>query len=327
MVSRVGFLVFPGFNLLDLSGPLCVFETANNQLTEEMRYQLDVCAAQAGTVTSSNGVTLEVTSAAGKRFDTLIVVGGSGVGEASRDPALLLLLNSNTASRYVSVCTGAFVLAAAGKLTGKRATTHWGRAAELKRLVPDIRLQPDDIVVEDGDVWTSAGATAGMDIALALVEAQHGRALTHLVTRILLIPHRRTRGQMHFMDMRAMTPPPPRIQRILDYISRHLQADLSVTALAEQAFLSPRQLSREFIAHTGLSPARAVELMRVEYARSRLENSNQPLSAIAAEAGFSDTAIMRKAFLRCLNATPRQLRQGAGAAAAPEEAEIAAGGE
>lgn len=310
MSTTIGFLVFPNFNLLDLSGPLCVFETANNQLAQEKRYLLDICALRAGTVTSSNGAVMQVSAASGKTFDTLIIVGGKGVDEASSDPGMVALLREDIASRYVSVCTGAFILAAAGKLAGKRATTHWARAAELKRLVPDIRLQADDIVVEDGNVWSSAGATAGMDIALALVEAEQGKALTHLVTRILLIPHRRTRGQLQFMNLPSITPPPPRIQKLLDYINANMQGDLSVPALAERAFLSPRQLSREFLAYTGLSPAKAVESIRVEFARSRIENTNRPLSAIAIESGFADVAIMRKAFLRCLNTTPRRLREG-----------------
>lgn len=308
MKRTIGFLLFPDFNLLDLSGPLCVFETANNQLEPESQYRLEICGVDEGEVHSSTGVQMRVATFKGKTFDTLIVVGGRGVDMASRDPALLSLFQDEVASRYVSVCTGAFVLAAAGKLAGKKATTHWARASELKRLHPDIKILADEIVVEDGNVWSSAGATAGMDIALALVEAEHGKPLTHLVTRILLIPHRRTRGQMQFMNLQSITPPPPRLQKILDYISQHLTEDLSVPVLAEHAFLSPRQLSREFLTYTGLSPARVVENMRLEFARSRIENSNQPLSYIARESGFPDATIMRKAFRRSLNLSPREMR-------------------
>lgn len=309
MLKSIGFLIFTDFNLLDLSGPLCVFETANNQLAPENHYRLEICGVSKGEVRSSTGVQLHVDAFRGKTFDTLIVVGGKGVDAASRDPNVLSLFRDRVASRYVSVCTGAFILAAAGKLAGKKVTTHWARASELKRLQPDITLMADEIVVEDDDVWSSAGATAGMDIALALVEAEHGKQLTHLITRILLIPHRRTRGQMQFMNLRAITPPPPRLQKILDYISQNLKKDLSVPVLAEHAFLSPRQLSREFLTHTGLSPARVVENMRLEFARSRIENTNQPLSFIARESGFSDTAVMRKAFRRSLNVSPRDMRR------------------
>lgn len=309
MSQRIGFLIFPDFNLLDLSGPLCVFETANNQLEPGQRYILDICGAYEGEISSSTGAIMRVSSLKGKTFNTLIVVGGKGVDTASRDPDILSALNTRAASRYVSVCTGAFILAAAGKLAGKRATTHWARASELKKMLPDIHLLADEIVVEDGDVWTSAGATAGMDIALALVEADYGKSLTHLITRILLIPHRRTRGQLQFMNLQSITPPPPRVQKIIDYISQNLKEDLSVTVLAERAFLSPRQLSREFLAHTGLSPARAVENMRLEFARSRIENTNQPLSSIARESGFPDTSVMRKAFRRRLNTSPGELRR------------------
>lgn len=305
----IGFLIFPGFNLLDLSGPLSVFETSNHHLTAEMRYRLDVCAAQPGMIRSSGGLIVQASAAEGKSFDTLVVIGGDGVSQASRDPALLALLQQESANRYVSVCTGAFVLAAAGRLAGKRVTTHWRRVAELQRLVPDARLQADSIVVQDDNIWTSAGATAGMDIALALVESRHGEALAHQVARELLIPRRRTHGQLQFMRMKEIAPPSPRIQHVLEFISRNLRGDLSVTQLAEQVHLSPRQFSREFVTQTGLSPARAVERLRVEFARSRIENSNQTLAAIASEAGFSDSALMRKAFLRCLNSTPQRWRK------------------
>lgn len=309
MIRKVGFLVFPEFNLLDLSGPLCVFETANNYLAPESRYKLEICGVYEGEILSSTGVQIRVDSLRGKKFDTLIVVGGKGVDMASRDPELLSALHEETASRYVSVCTGAFILAAAGKLAGKKATTHWARASELKRLQPDIILMANEIVVEDGNVWSSAGATAGMDIALAQVEAEHGKQLTYLITRILLIPHRRTRGQLQFTNLQSITPPPPRLQKILDYISQNLKENLTVPVLAENAFLSPRQLSREFLAHTGLSPARVVEKMRLEFARGRIENTNQTLSSIARESGFPDEAIMRKAFRRVLNTSPTELRR------------------
>ena len=309
MLRKIGFLVFPEFNLLDLSGPLCVFETANNHLAPESRYTLEICGVDEGDIHSSTGVQVRVDSLRGKKFDTLIVVGGKGVDMASRDPELLSVLHEETASRYVSVCTGAFILAAAGKLAGKKATTHWARASELKRLQPDIILMANEIVVEDGNVWSSAGATAGMDIALAQVEAEHGKQLTYLITRILLIPHRRTRGQLQFTNLQSITPPPPRLQKILDYISQNLKEDLTVPVLAEHAFLSPRQLSREFLAHTGLSPARVVEKMRLEFARGQIENTNQPLSSIARESGFPDVAIMRKAFRRVLNTSPTELRR------------------
>lgn len=308
-MRKVAFLVFPDFNLLDLSGPLCVFETANNQLASESRYQLEICGVEEGEVSSSSGVQIRVDCFRGKRFDTLIVVGGKGVDMASRDKELLSVFHEESASRYVSVCTGAFILAAAGMLAGKKATTHWARASELKRLQPDITLMANEIVVEDGNVWSSAGATAGMDIALALVEAEHGKQLTYLITRILLIPHRRTRGQLQFTSLQSISPPPPRLAKILDYISQNLRGDLTVPVLAEQAFLSPRQLSREFLAHTGLSPARIVEKMRLEFARGQIENTNQPLSAIARDSGFQDVAIMRKAFRRILNTSPTELRR------------------
>jgi len=308
MALTVGMLVFEGFNLLDLTGPLSVFETANNFLEAENHYVPDVCSVKAGAVTSSSGVEIMAGAVGDKSFDILIVPGGRGVDKASHNSDLLALFEKEIASLYVSVCTGAFILAAAGKFYQKKATTHWARVAELKQLLPDTLLQPDEIVVEDGNVWSSAGATAGMDIALALLESRHGKEITHLVTRVLLIPHRRTRGQLQFVNMNILTPPPPRILDVIDYINHHLQDDLSVPVLAERAFLSVRQLSREFIIHTGFSPARAVEHIRVEFARSKVENTNLTFSVIAMQSGFRDIAQMRKAFLRSFNASPRALR-------------------
>ncbi len=312
MLTSVGFLIFPGFNLLDLSGPLGVFETANSLLDPENRYTLDICSVREGLVKSSGGAVMQANSVQGKTFGTLVVVGGSGVDAACGDPKIQSLLHDRTASRYVSVCTGAFILASAGMLDGKKATTHWARAPELKRLRPNIQLEADEIVIEDGNIWTSAGATAGMDIALALVETDHGKTITHAITRTLLIPQRRTRGQLQYMNLQSIAPPPPRIQKLLDYISQNPQADLSVSVLAERAFLSPRQLSREFLAHTGLSPARVVENIRAEFARARIENTGTPLATIAAQSGFTNTAIMRKAFMRRFNISPRNLRRGTG---------------
>lgn len=308
MSRNIGFLIFADFNLLDLSGPLSVFETANNYLELESQYVLEIISVKEGAVKSSIGATMHAASVADKVFDVLIIPGGRGVDSASRDPDILALFKRHIASRYVSVCTGAFLLAAAGKLSQKKATTHWARAAELKRLHADIVLLPDEIVVEDGDVWSSAGATAGMDIALALVEAEHGKTLTHLISRILLIPHRRTRGQLQYVNIQAITPPPPRIQKLLEFISLNLQEDLSVSALADRAFLSSRQLSREFINYTGLSPARVVENIRIEFARSKIENTNLPLSSIAKESGFQNLSHMSKAFVRHFNISPRNLR-------------------
>ncbi|PKR50734.1 GlxA family transcriptional regulator [Thalassospira marina] len=308
-MRHIGFLIFPGFNMLDLSGPLSVFETANHHLDVDDHYRLTICAVRPGMYESSSAVRMEASCASDHQFDTLVIVGGRGVEQASRDDDLLNLLKTGIAKRLVSVCTGAFILAASGLLAGKAATTHWRVATQLKHRFPDIILQADNIVVKDGDTWTSAGATAGMDIGLALIEAEHGGDITRIVARDLLIPHRRTDGQLRFMRLQEINPPSPRVQRVLAFIGQNLRYDLSVPILAEQANLSPRQFSREFTAETGLTPARAVERLRVEFARSRLENSNQSMAIIASEAGFPDSAIMRKAFLRCLRTTPQNLRK------------------
>lgn len=310
MRVSIGFLVFPGFNILDLSGPMGVFETANHHLPDADRYRLTVGAKKKGPVASSCGLTVEAADLTRWIFDYLIVVGGSGVDNACRDSATLdMVARENISHDIISVCTGAFILATSGRLDGRHATTHWRRAAELKRRFPDISLQADRIVVKDGNVWTSAGATAGMDIALAVVQERQDESLAHRVSRELLIPKRRIGGQLQFTTLRDTIPPSPRIQKVLDFIDINLAADLSVEQLAKAAHLSPRQFSREFLAHTGLTPAKAVERMRVEFARDQLENTNWTLAAIADAAGFSDPAQMRKAFVRCLQITPGRLRQ------------------
>ena len=306
MSTCVGFIVFPDFNLLDLSGPLTVFETANHHLPDAMRYRLEVCSLQAGMIRSSSGLCVQANAVPQAVFDTLMLVGGRGVDAACNDRELVAWLARDVATRYASVCTGAFLLAASGRLVGKVFTTHWRRAAELQH--QGGRLLADRMVVQDGAVWSSAGATAGMDIALALLEADHGAALANLVARELLIAKRRVHGQSQFTRLQELTPPAPRLQKVLQFIRDNLRADLSVAALAEQAHLSTRQFTRDFIKHTGMPPARAVERFRVEYARSEIENSNRTLAAIARDAGFSDTALMRKAFLRSFNTTPQRLR-------------------
>lgn len=306
-MKHIGFIIFPEFNLLDLSGPLTVFETANHHLKSP--YTLSIHTKNAGVVYSSSQVPITAQPLPEYPLDTLVVVGGTGVTHASKDNELVAFIGNQTrAKRHVSVCTGTFLLAASGILEGRRATTHWYRASELGRLYPDIKMEPDRIVVQDGNIWSSAGATAGMDIALALLGADQNQALVDIVCRELLIPQARTSGQLRFMPLNQLNPPSPRIQRVLSHICTHYALPLTVEVLAEQAHLSSRQFSREFRNQTGLTPAKAVELVRVDNARHLVETTNRSLGDIARNSGFSDESLMRKSFLRCLKLTPKQVR-------------------
>jgi len=211
----------------------------------------------------------------------------------------------------VAHCTGAFILAEAGILDGRRATTHWAYARELQRRYPKTRVEEDRIFIEDRNVWTSAGMTAGIDLALALVEADLGAAIARSVARSLVVYHRRAGGQSQHSSLLELEPKSDRIQAVLTHAQRHLDTPLSVEQLAEVAHLSPRQFSRAFTAETGQSPAKAVENLRVEAARLAIEEGRHTIDEIARMTGFGDRERMRRAFLRTLGQPPQVLRRNA----------------
>ncbi len=245
-------------------------------------------------------------------IDTLIVPGGSGRTQAAADPALtrLLSLAPSRCRRVASVCTGSFLLAAAGLLDGRRATTHWAFAEELARSHPQVMVEPDPIFVRDGSIWTSAGVTAGMDLALALVEEDHDRDLALLIARHLVLFLRRPGNQSQFSAvMRAQQPrrePLREVQRevLEDVAGRH-----TVEAMAERAHMSPRNFARAFRAQTGVTPARYVESVRLEAARRRLEETAEPVQGVARACGFPSAEAMRRSFQRTLRVGPTEYRR------------------
>lgn len=315
MTQRIGLVVFPGFQILDLVA-LSVFELANAEAGRTV-YELEVLSEHGGPVASTAGVTVDSRAFDRRRFDTLLVAGSTTVPPSS-DGLLDFLRRALPRTRRLgSICTGAFVLAEAGLLDGRRATTHWHFARELQRGFPAIRVEEDGIFIQDGPVWTSAGMTACIDLALALVEGDLGLELSRSVARKLVIYHRRAGGQSQFSALLELEPRTDRIQQALDYAKKNLHKNLSVDQLAEVAHLSPRQFSRAFLAETGQSPARAIEKLRVETARILIEEGGQSVDRIAAQTGFSDPERMRRAFHRAFGQPPQSLRRAAARTHAP----------
>ncbi|MBH2882765.1 GlxA family transcriptional regulator [Serratia ureilytica] len=309
-MKTIGFVVFPGFNLLDFAGPLAAFDNVS-QFTDPPAYRGVAISPPGGMVASSAGVEIATQPCGDERFDTLVVAGGSGNVMAAQSPALAAFLanQSRRARRIASVCTGAFILAACGLLDGKRATTHWYHAARLQQNYPRIRVDSNRIFIRDGDIWTSAGISAGIDLALALIEDDLGATLAAAVARQLVVYHRRPGGQSQYSLLLALNPSSDRMRTALSYAREHLHLPLSVADLADAACLSERQFGRLFRAETGQTPAKVIEQLRVEAARGRIEESAEPLEAIARSVGFSDPERMRRAFIRVFGLSPQAIRR------------------
>src|SRR5689334_7686451 len=315
---RVALFAYPEVQALDLSGPFEMFARATRLLREEGRthpgYALVVAGAGAGAITASSGFRFlpDVAYAALRGdVDTLLVVGGRGVDAQLADPAVLRWLRkmAGRVRRIGSVCTGAFLLAEAGILDGRAATTHWSRAAELARRFARVRVEEDRIWVRDGNVYTSAGVSAGMDLALALIEEDVGAEVALGVARAMVMYLRRPGDQSQYSaPLRLQAAETPSLRELVAWATEHPGGDLSVPALARRVGKSPRQLTRVFRKVLGLAPAEAVEQLRVEAARRALQQSAAGLEEIAARCGFGSAEILRRAFLRALHVTPSAYR-------------------
>jgi transcriptional regulator GlxA family with amidase domain len=306
----VWFIVFPGFELLDLSGPLCALNLATG--TNRASYSVEIYSARGGEITSCSGVTIQTTKAsAGKRFDTLMIAGGPADSSRHGDAETVELITNlaSRARRIASVCTGAFILAEAGLLNGRMATTHWKYAPELQRRFQKARICADRIFVKDGNIWSSAGITSGIDLTFALIEEDFGADVAKLVAREMVVYHRRSGGQSQFSAMLEMEPPSDRVKDALQFAREHLHEPLSVERLAEAARISARQFARLFVKETGNTPARAVERLRAELALPRVQEGIEPIEMIARNVGFGDKERMRKAFLRLYGQPPSALRR------------------
>jgi transcriptional regulator GlxA family with amidase domain len=309
MIS-VAFVVFEGFQSMALAA-MPVFEYANFSAGEAL-YDVRVISEDGRTLRASGGLSVGTEAFDERVFDTVIVVGGDAILEQAPEGVLdYLRASAQTARRTASICSGAFVMAQAGLLEGRRATTHWAYARQLQERFPSIKVEADRIYVIDGSIWTSAGMTAGIDLALAMVEKDHGAELARSVAQKLVMYHRRAGGQSQHSALLELEPKSDRIQTVLGYAREHLAETLSVEQLADVASLSPRQFSRAFRAETGQSPAKAIENLRLEAARQMLERGRLTLDQIAQETGFSDPRRMREAFLRAFGQPPQVIRRNA----------------
>jgi transcriptional regulator GlxA family with amidase domain len=309
VMRRITFVIYPGYSVIAVAA-LSVFETAN--MFADQAYAFRFVSETGGAVSTSLGMRLETEPFSDEPGDTLIIGGGT----TSREPASQALIAfvrtaPRTHRRVAAICTGAFVLAEAGLLDGRRATTHWFHARELQKRFPKAKIDEDRIFINDGPIWTSAGMSAGIDLALALVEDDLGAEVAKQVARKLVLYHRRGGGQSQFSTLLELAPKSDRIQTALAFARANLHTPLTVPQLAEAAHLSPRQFSRAFRAETGQSPAKAIENLRVEAARSLMEQSRHPIDVVARQTGFSDRDQMRRAFLRAFGQPPQVLRRNA----------------
>jgi len=308
-------LTYPAVQLLDVTGPVQVFASANDLVAragEARPYQLRLVAQGGEGVTASAGVALAAVPLTqhGAALDTLLVAGGEGVEAAAEDPVLVNWVRERAAQarRVASVCTGAFLLAAAGMLDGRRAATHWMYCAKLAQRFPAVHVEPDPIFVRDGPIWTSAGVTAGIDLALALVEEDLGRSVALAVARYLVVFLKRPGGQAQFSAALELQAAEDQFGALHDWINHHLADDLSLSVLADQAGMSERSFSRRYAEATGQTPARAIERLRVEAARRLLSESRLPVKRIAQRCGFGSAETLRRSFLRLVAVTPQDYR-------------------
>ena len=316
----IGVLVFPGFQLLDAAGPISVFEIAARFAGGPA--SIKVLALTPGPVRSSSGVEL---LARGLRpsgaISTLIVAGGEGVRTAATCQKTLAFVRAivKRGARVASVCSGAYILAEAGVLDGRRATTHWQRTRHFLGAYPKIKLEPDRIFVRDGNIWSSAGISAGIDLALALVAEDFGDEIAQKTARQLVLYQRRSGGQSQFSSLLELKAPTGRFTALLTWAREHLDAPLTVEDLAEQAGMSSRHFARAFIAETGTTPSKAIERLRIEVARQRVQSSSEAIERVAESTGFRDPERMRRAFIRAFGQPPQSLRRAARAGQAVAE--------
>jgi transcriptional regulator GlxA family with amidase domain len=306
---RIGFVLTPDFQLMSLAA-MSVFEFANVAAGEPL-YDIHLLSEEGGPLVSSIRMRIDTDRFDDPHFDTLIF--GSGVDRRAASPAMIAFAQAGmgAARRVASICMGAFLLADAGILDGRRATTHWIAARELQKSFPKVKMEEDRIFIVDGPVWTSAGMSAGIDMALGMIEKDFGHELARSVAQKLVLHHRRGGGQSQHSALLEIDAKSDRIQSALIFAKNNLRLPLTVEQLADAAHLSPRQFSRAFRAETGQSPAKAVETLRLEAARVMMEQSRHPIETVAAETGFADRERMRRAFVRAFGQPPQTIRRNA----------------
>jgi transcriptional regulator GlxA family with amidase domain len=312
---KVAIVIFDGVQALDVAGPLDVFAEANTILTEQEKYEVTLVGPRGGTVTCSNGMGLSVPYSYADldtQWDLLLIAGGPQLPDVQPSDDFLTWLRNQArdATRFGSVCNGAFVLAHAGLLDGKEVTTHWADARRLAHEFPQARLQPDKIFVRDGRLITSAGVTAGIDLCLALVAEDWGQELAVRVAKRLVVYIQREGGQSQYSPyMGTGRDEDPIIGKVQRYVTEHITDALSIEQLADAVGVSRRTFSRVFAKYTNVTPSAFVEQVRVDTARKLLEDSDAPLKTIAYKCGFRSATHMRTTFSRRLEVTPKQYRQ------------------
>ena len=307
-MQRIGVVTFPGFHVMSFAA-LSVFEVANSEFGER-RYDVHFISETGGLVRTSAGLMVSTEPFDDSVFDTLII-GGSTEPSFTPSRGLLVYLRKapEISRRVAATCVGAFTLAEAGLLDGKRATTHWNYTRELQLRYPKVKVQEDQIFVIDGSIWTSAGMTATIDLVLAMIEKDIGSELARAVAKKMVIHHQRSGGQSQFSAVLQLEPKSDRIQTALAFARKNLHTKLTVEKLAEAAHLSPRQFRRAFEAETGVLPVKAIENLRLGAARLMLEDSRHPFETIARQTGFADRERMRRAFVRAFGLPPQAMRR------------------
>lgn len=321
MARAVGIVIHPGFQLLDTAGPTTAFE-----LAERFRpgsYDLKLLAPDGGQVESSSGLSLSAEPLGEAFFDTVVVSGGEIIRSVAAAHEIVAWLRRVKARRIASVCSGAYLLAEAGLLDGRRATTHWNSTDDFGRRYPKVKLDAERIFIQDGNVWTSAGISAGIDLALALIEDDLGPEVARRTAQQLVVHQRRPGGQSQFSALVELGGRTGRFAPLIDWMRAHLAEPLTVERLADRAAMSPRNFARAFTAETGTTPAKAIERLRLEIARMAVETSHTPLERIAEDVGLGDAGRMRRAFIRSIGQPPQALRRTARAQNGQQQAEPA----
>lgn len=308
-MHRIGYVVFPGFQLMGFAA-VTAFEIANLTLGEPA-YAIELLSEAGGEVKASAGFGVLTKAFDDAVYDTVMFGAGTVIEPVTPGLAGFARHALEVSRRVAAPCTGAFILAESGLLDGRRATTHWVFARQLRERFPEVRVEEDRIFIVDGSVWTSAGMTASIDLALAMIEKDHGEDVARQVARKLVVYHRRAGGQSQFSALLELDPKSDRIQKSVNYAKANLRNVLSVDELADAAGLSARQFSRAFRSETGQSPAKAVEHLRVEAARLLMEQGRHSMDVIAEQTGFADSDRMRRAFLRTLGQPPQTIRRNA----------------
>lgn len=307
---RVSCLLYPGFQLLDVAGPSAIFAIAGDGMNPG--YTLETIAAQTGAVASSAGPTINAVAASESQgFDTLLIPGGLGARDPAnyRDLLPVIAKAAGEGRRIVCVSSAAFILAEAGLLAGKRAVTHWSAAAELADRFPAVDVDGTALFNHDGNIWTSAGTLAGADLALAIVEQDYGAARAAQLARVLLLSYRRPGEQSQKSVLLNADKPVERFSEVMAWAREHINERLTIDRLADRAALSVRQFTRAFRLATGVSPAKFIEELRIERARALIESGARSLDEVARACGFQSADRLRRAFVRTLGKTPRELRR------------------